>query len=547
MLLIKAENIKKSYGEREIISFEELAIYEKDKIGLVGLNGAGKTTLLNILAGEINPDEGKIQRYCEISYFKQFDSAKVTSSRQLLKELNVLEESNRDNVSGGENTRLRLASVLSKDKHIHFFDEPTSNLDLRGIELLKSKLSKLDTLIIISHDRDLLDSICSKIIEVRENRLFFYDGNYSKYEMQRQENYERKLSEYENYINEKGRLLKIYKDKMDKAGKIGSRPKNMSPSECNLRDFLASRPSGVKQKNMQDSAKAVLSRINHLEVKEKPKEIPDIKLDFTLTNPPENKIVIEGKDILFSYGSKTIFKKSEFNVYNKQHLAIVGDNGAGKTTLLNLIKDGYKGIRIVPKASIGYFHQDFKNINLSKTVLQNAMEDSIQKENVVRTILARLLFKNDDINKEASVLSGGELIKLSFAKLFVSSANILMLDEPTNYLDIPSVIALKELFVNYEGTLIFVSHDKKFINEIATDLLIIKDNTVKSFHGNYDEFENSLNKSKDNGFNEALISSAEMKITAILSRFSNPKEDKKALDKEYKEALFALNKLKNRV
>ena len=176
----------------------------------------------------------------------------------------------------------------------------------------------------------------------------------------------------------------------------------------------------------------------------------------------------------------------------RSRVAIVGENGAGKTTLLNLIRQEYtlnKGtIYVVPKASIGLLDQNMASLDLEKTVLQNVMEESVQKEGIARTILDRLLLSARDMQKKAGVLSGGERIKLAFAKLFVGRANVLILDEPTNYLDIPSVEALEEMFSEYEGVLIFVSHDEAFIRACATEILEIKNGKAIPFLGTPEEF-----------------------------------------------------------
>ncbi len=244
---------------------------------------------------------------------------------------------------------------------------------------------------------------------------------------------------------------------------------------------------------MEASAKNVLERIEHMEVKEKPKEPPKMRPDFRLTDPPENAVVIRGEDICFSYeDGREIFENASFQIRNRSRVAIVGENGAGKTTLLNLIRQEYtlnKGtIYVVPKASIGLLDQNMASLDLEKTVLQNVMEESVQKEGIARTILDRLLLSARDMQKKAGVLSGGERIKLAFAKLFVGRANVLILDEPTNYLDIPSVEALEEMFSEYEGVLIFVSHDEAFIRACATEILEIKNGKAIPFLGTPEEF-----------------------------------------------------------
>ncbi|MBP5453295.1 MAG: ABC-F family ATP-binding cassette domain-containing protein, partial [Lachnospiraceae bacterium] len=206
----------------------------------------------------------------------------------------------------------------------------------------------------------------------------------------------------------------------------------------------------------------------------KPKVEPTARPDFRLTNPPKNPIVIRGEHVSFSYGDKVIFEDADFMIKNGSKVAILGGNGAGKTTLLEMINKREE-IYVVPGAKIGYAKQNMSQIDLNKTVLENVRKVSIQSESLSRIILARLLLSERDINKLAKDLSGGERMKLSFAMLFVSDVNLLILDEPTNYLDIPSVEALEKLLTEYEGTLVFTSHDKTFVERIATEKLVIRD------------------------------------------------------------------------
>ena len=267
----------------------------------------------------------------------------------------------------------------------------------------------------------------------------------------------------------------------------------MSPREAGLRNSISKHPKDAKAGRMEASAKNVLERLEHMEVKEKPRELPRMRPDFRLTDPPENAVVIRGEGISFSYeNGGEIFRDASFQIRNKSRVAVVGENGAGKTTLLKLITREYpleKGsIYVAPKVAIGLLSQNMASLDCGKTVLENVMEDSVQKENIARTILARLLLSAQDMRKEAGVLSGGERIKLAFAKLFVGRVNVLILDEPTNYLDIPSVEALEEMFSEYEGVLVFVSHDEAFIRACATEILEVRDGKIVPYLGTPEEF-----------------------------------------------------------
>ncbi|MCM1192760.1 MAG: ABC-F type ribosomal protection protein [Butyrivibrio sp.] len=502
--MILAEKIEMEFGEREIFRFDRLTVYEGEKVGLVGANGAGKTTLLRLLAGDLKPTRGSVKLAGDAAFFRQFaeegqdkciaDAEICELSGKEVSDMRVQDKIWEQSVSGGEETRIRLAQMFSSDKPIVFLDEPTSNLDRKGIAVLKRKLAALDTIVIVSHDRALLNELCTRIVEIEAGKLTEYCGNYDDYMEQKQAAVARQWTEYENYHAEKKRLEKVFQEKKEHARQIERRPKNMTPREAGLRNLLSKHPQDAKARKMERAAKNVRHRIDAMEVREKPRELPRIRPDFRLTDPPENRYVIRGEGLCFAYeGGPALFENASFQIANHSRVAIVGDNGAGKTTLLHLIcaaageSMGGTGIKapeagavlVVPKARIGVFEQDLSTVDYGKTVLDNVMEVSVQQETVARTILSRLLFFENDMKKPAGVLSGGERIKLAFARLFVSRVNLLILDEPTNYLDIPSIEALEEMFAEYEGTLVFVSHDEAFIRKVATEVLEIADGEIR--------------------------------------------------------------------
>ncbi|MCR5824127.1 MAG: ABC-F type ribosomal protection protein [Lachnospiraceae bacterium] len=481
-LFIKAENVIHAYGEQTVLDFERFYLYEGEKVGLVGRNGAGKSTLLKILAGEIEATKGLVVKECEPFYFEQFgsdDSYRETDYAEAGR-LGVGDRIWQENVSGGEETRIRLAQLFSSQRAVAFLDEPTSNLDLDGVELLKKRLKEIDTMVIISHDRSLLNEFCNRIVEISFGKLQSFNGNYDDYLVQKEEQVKTQQAEYEEYQAEKKRLKGIYLEKKAKAKSLEKKPKNLSSSEAKAIALGASRKPEDKARGMERSATNVLKRIEHMEVKEKPKEEPTVRPDFRLTNPPKNPIVIRGEHISFSYDQNVIFDDADLIIKNGSKVALLGGNGAGKTTLLELIAKR-EGIYVVPGAKIGYARQNMSQIDMNLTVLENVKRVSIQSESLARIILARLLLSERDMNKKAADLSGGERMKLSFAMLFVSDVNLLILDEPTNYLDIPSVEALEKLLTEYEGTLLFTSHDKMFVDKIATDRLYVRDGKIVDF------------------------------------------------------------------
>ena len=474
--LLQAENVRLSYGEQEVLNFDLFQLYEGDKVGLVGANGVGKTTLLEVLSGKLRPDEGKVRLDCDPFYFKQFEGSWDVGELdgKEVKTFGVREQVWQDTVSGGENTRIRLAELFGSDKPVAFLDEPTANLDMSGRRLLAERLGSVPSFLLVSHDRMLMNAVCNKIVEIVDGKLYEYAGNYEEFQAQKAEKTQRAQTEYEQYVAEKKRLSKVYESKKNQAKDMVKKPKNMSYSEYKMRNFIGGHMPVDRVLSMEKSAKNVLKRMEHMEVKEKPKEAPRIRPDFRLTNPPKNPIVIRGESITFGYDEHLLFDDAALIIENGSKVAILGDNGAGKSTLMHMIQNREQ-VYVVPAAKLGFVSQNLSELDFEKSVLWNAMHVSIQKEDVTRTVLARLLLGKRDIEKKVGDLSGGERMKLAFAMLFVSDVNILILDEPTNYLDLPSMEAMEQMLREYEGTLVFVSHDMEFVEHVATKKLLLKD------------------------------------------------------------------------
>ena len=470
-----------SFGTRDLFHINKLDIYEGDKIGLVGLNGSGKSTLLRLINSDITPDEGRIKLNCTPTYFAQL-SDEHNNNIADPKELSlfgVQELVIQDITSGGENTRLRLAELFSERGTLLLLDEPTSHLDEEGFEYFVQRLAAVDSFILVSHDRELLDRRCNIILEIEDGEIRTYSGNYSSYCEQKKQAFERASFEYEQYTDEIKRLSLAYRKKKEQAKKAAKKPRGLSSSEAKAIEFSApTRSPKGKAKSMERSAENIKKRIEHMDIKEKPRELPLMRPIFSLTDPPRNPIIIEAEQLSFSYpNGKEIFRNATFRLLRDSRTVLLGENGSGKTTLIRLILEG-ELVRIVPKAKIGYLKQDLSDLRPDKTVLENVTETSIQSQNIVRTVLARLLFTAGDIQKPVSVLSGGERVRLAFARILVSNANVLILDEPTNYLDIPSIEAVQSLLSEYEGTMLFTSHDSAFVRAIATNAVIIRDKQI---------------------------------------------------------------------
>lgn len=530
MLLIEAQNIKKYYHDRKIIEFDDFKVYSGDKIGIVGQNGSGKTTFLNILSGEVETDEGYVRRFCDITYIRQFSDEEIEADQKEISRMNLSQIADQAVCSGGELTRIKIANAFSKNNLLVFADEPTSNLDFRGVEILKERLSQVDSMLLISHNRDLLDSLCNKTLEIRDGKIKIYNGNYSFYKEQREIEQKNEMVEYEKYVSEKTKLTNAIENRQRRSGKMRKAPKRMGNSEARLH----TRQANEKQEKIHNAVNSLRTRLEKLEVKESPKELPMIQLDFSLTNPPANRIVISAENFSFSYGKKKIFQNTGFRIFNGSKTALLGENGVGKTTLLNLIAGSGNGsIKIVPKARIGYFYQGFENLQQNMTVLDNVMAESVQSQTVARTILARLLITGDDVYKKVEVLSGGEKIKVSFAKLFVSSANVFLLDEPTNYLDMSSIEALENMLSCYEGTVLFVSHDRAFVNRVADRLLLIENQSISEFDGNLDKLEKYKKQQIQKDINDPEQIALQMRMTEIIAKLSRQDANKDELEAEY--------------
>jgi macrolide transport system ATP-binding/permease protein len=537
MLILEAKNIKKHYSERVILEFDEFKVYSGDKIGIVGQNGSGKTTLMNILANEIESDEGFVRQFCNTAYIRQFSEERIEADAKSLRQFNLFQKSQQNEFSGGEKTRIKIANALSSDSLLLFADEPTANLDNKGVELLKQKLTGVETILIISHDRLLLDCLCNKILEIRDGKIKLYNGNYSFYKEQVKMENQNAEQNYEKYISDKIKLEGAIKDRQSKSKSIRKAPKRMGNSEARLH----TRRANEKQEKIHNAANSLKTRLEKLEVKEKPKELPQIKLDFSMTNPPENRIVISVDNLSFSYGSQRIFSSVNLKVNNGLKIALWGENGTGKTTLLNLIGNNTnKKIYIVPKAKIGYFYQGFENLEDNRSILENVMKDSVQTQTVARTVLARLLISGEDVHKSVSILSGGERIKVSFAKLFVSDANVLLLDEPTNYLDMNSIEALEKMLQDYEGTVLFVSHDNLFVNAVADRLFVFENQTVNEFEGSLKEYNEAKERSRKEVNNETEKIILQMRIAETVAKLSRSDADKEALEAEYAQLILQM-------
>ncbi len=522
---LNAAQLEKHIGQRRLFSIPLLQINEGDRIGLIGQNGAGKSTLLSILSGEAAPDKGLIKREVPIHLVHQFGAPDQTDGAQALKEFRVSEAALRTSRSGGEQTRLRLAEADITRVKLLFCDEPTANLDAQGRALLKKKLNQCDTFVLVSHDRELLNGLCNCIWYLSDETVTAYPGNYDDFLSIQETEKVQKARDYERYVSEKAHLEEALDNVSSKASKMKGPPKRMGNSEARLH-----RRDNKSQEKLHNAKNAMKTRLEKLEKVDRPRDEIAIHLDFSLTEPPQSRTVLRAEHVNFGY-DRPLFWDASFELPLGSKTALLGPNGAGKTTLLRLIREEAEGIRKTPKATLGVFCQDFETLDMDKSVLQNALKHSIQSETVVRTILSRLLFSRDEMNKPASVLSGGERVKLAFAQLFVGPANVLLLDEPTNYLDILSLSVLETMIKEYEGTVLFVSHDQAFVSAVANRLLMLENGRLQSFEGTFTAYQQKLSANTSTAFDRTRLQMRLSQLTDSIGH-ANPKE-KERLEAEY--------------
>lgn len=545
MLLIEGRNIKKSYGERLILDVDDIKIYSEDRIGIVGLNGVGKTTLMNILAGKEKPDEGFVKTYGSTSYITQLEASEKmgieSSVARHFRVNNIWTET----MSGGEKTRYKLAEALAENNSLILADEPTSNLDIEGvIQLEKSFKTYTGALVIIAHDREFLDKLCNKIIEIENTKIKCYKGNYSQYSDQRLAERERMSFEFHQYEKERQKLERVIDNTKQKSKTIKNTPTRMGNSEARLHKMGNQKAKGKLDKTI----KRITSRIERLEVKENPKEIKLIKLDLQATEELHGKMVLSGKNIDKSFDSKQIFSEASFQIYNRSKTVLLGANGSGKSTLIKMIMAREESIKVGKNLKIGYFSQDMNLLIESKSIIENVMEESIYDETFARIMLSRLLIRREEVYKKVKVLSGGERVKVSFAKMLLQDINLLILDEPTNYLDIYSMEAVEQALIDYDKTVLFVSHDRHFISAVADNVLLIENNKLKPFNGTYKEYlaseEKSTETTREEINNKILI--LQNKCSELIGRLSIPgkNDNVELLDLEYHAVLSELKELK---
>ncbi|WP_123040389.1 ribosomal protection-like ABC-F family protein [Cohnella candidum] len=517
MILLEANGIELSVGDRKLFSAERLIVRQGDRIGLVGANGAGKTTLMQVLAGRLQPDQGSVNAAVPCVFVPQM---KQHSSP----------------LSGGEATWKQVEAALQESPDILLADEPTIHLDMAHIRELEKRLRQHGGgMVIISHDRAFLDGICTRIWSLDNARVSVYEGNYAEYEKMRDLEKRQHALRYEAYTEKKRQLEEAISAKTQKAAGMLKPPKRMSTSESRL--YKAGK--GVSQKGVHQTIKALETRVEKLEKVEKPRELPTIKLGIPGGREFVSPTALRVERLSASFGDRTLWRDVGFALKKGSKTALIGANGSGKTTLVKRILESGEGVFPAPGAKIGYFSQNLDVLKPERSVLENVSETAAHPDATVRLVLARLLFRGDDVYKPVGVLSGGERVKAAFAKIFLGEINMLLMDEPTSFLDIPSIEALEELLAAYEGTLLFVSHDRRFVERVAGQVLDVRNGTVAFFEGPLTDY---LSRSSPAGQGRPVLEeellALEMAMSEVLGKLGAP--GLKAAEAEELDARFRM-------
>ena len=490
-MILNISNLSKSYVGQSVLKEVSFHLEEKEKAAIVGINGSGKTTLLRCILGIEEADEGGI------AFSKDKKMAYLAQQHADMEQ----EDEEYESLSGGQKTKKRLEEILMEKPDLLILDEPTNHLDIGSIQWLEKVLKRYDgAVLLVSHDRYFLDKIVTKVIDLERGKARMYLGNYTAYAEKKKMIREAERKAYENQQAE----IKHQEAVIEK-----------------LKQF--NREKSIKR---AESREKLLSKVERLE---QPEDLQnEMRLLFMPREASGNDVLI-AKDLGKSFDGKRLFSHGTFSIQRGEHVAVIGDNGTGKTTLLKilngLIQADEGEFRLGSKVKIAYYDQEHAVLHMEKTLFDEIQDTYPDMNNTrVRNVLAAFLFTGDDVYKKVGDLSGGERGRVSLAKLMLSDANFLILDEPTNHLDIQGKEVLEEAIRNYEGTVLYVSHDRYFINQTATRIMELFSNRFDNYIGNYDYY---LEKKEDvRSYGDSL------QKDTVQNTWVDPEEVKKAQEKE---------------
>lgn len=544
MIEIALSNVDKNFGFKKIFDSFDLEIMSGEKVGLIGPNGCGKSTLFKLITKEEVPSSGIVttRKCAKVGFLPQmpllqnenisvseFLSSSFEEIYRISKEMRLLEyemtnpqsedmekilnrygflqqrfddlggylidskineicnkfginsellEREFSKLSGGEKTIVCFAKIMLSDPDILLLDEPTNNLDIDTLEWLEKILQNYTgTILMSSHDRYFLDKVATKIVLIERGKSEIFHGNYSYY---LKENERRILSEFEQYKDQQ-KMIDAMKKKIKQLQEFGR---------------LAS-PSG---ESFFKRAASIQKRLDKIELLNKPETAKEIPLNFQMTNR-SGKQVLAVNDLNLSIDDKILLEQVSFDVLFKDRTCLMGKNGCGKSTLIKHIIDLYNGesndgndIKIGSNVLIGYIPQVIEFDDDTKTLLEVARETFNGTETQLRSSLAKFLFYGNDVFKRVNMLSGGEKVRLKLFELMQQNINFLIMDEPTNHIDITTREVLESALSEFQGTILFISHDRYFINEIAKKVLYVEDKNITEYLGNYDDYHNTKEK-----------------------------------------------------
>ncbi|MDO4446001.1 MAG: ABC-F family ATP-binding cassette domain-containing protein [Bacillota bacterium] len=590
-MILSCQNINKSFGTNEVLKNVNFHLEEREKAALIGPNGAGKSTLLKIIMEEMNADSGEViisrgkslgylaqhqelsgdcTIYEELLEVKQYlldmeekirtmeQDMKTVTGRELdtlladysrlthqfelengyscrseitgvLKGLGFTEEEfskKVDTLSGGQKTRVALGRLLLSSPDIILLDEPTNHLDMESIAWLENYLTNYKgAVFIVSHDRYFLDKVVSKVVEIDHGNVRMFQGNYSAYA---QKKAQIRDAEYKAWLNQQQEI------------------KHQEEVIAKLKSF--NREKSIRRAESREKM------LDKMEVLDKPVE-DNFEMKLTLT--PR---IISGNDVLTvtdlakSFPGQPLFSHVDFSIQRGERVAIIGANGTGKTTILKilngLLPPDEGSIELGSKVLIGYYDQEHHVLNMDKTIFEEISDEYPYLTNTeIRNVLAAFLFTGDDVFKPIHTLSGGERGRVSLAKLMLSEANFLILDEPTNHLDIISKEILEQALNAYTGTVLYVSHDRYFINQTATRILDLTNQAMVNYIGNYDYYLEKKEELTQIYAPQATITATETSPSTAKADWKQQKEEQARLRKrenELKKTEQEIEKLEQR-
>ncbi|MEL3962658.1 ABC-F family ATP-binding cassette domain-containing protein [Lysinibacillus endophyticus] len=591
MIVLQVNQLYKSFATDEILSGVKLEVQHKDRVALVGRNGAGKSTLLKIIAGQMSYDSGEIiiPKDVKLGYLEQHTGLESTLSiwdemmtifaplrnqeqklreleqkmadpavyentevyNRIMAEYDQLQHDFKDaggyqyeadtrsvlhgmqffpedynklisSLSGGQRTRLALAKLLLSKPDLLILDEPTNHLDIETLSWLESYLKGYDgAILIVSHDRYFLDQVVSIVYEVSRHHVSKYVGNYSAYLDQKAKNYERDLKLYEKEQDEKAKL------------------------EAFIQKNIA-RASTTK---MAQSRRKVLEKTQWMDSPDGDEK--SANFGFTIDRQSGND-VLSIDELAIGYEGNTISKNISMRLFREDRVALVGPNGVGKSTLLKtIVKDlplMHGDIRYGANVQIGYYDQEQAKLTGNKSVLLELWDEwPLMNEKDIRTILGRFLFSGEDVLKPVHSLSGGEKARLALAKLMMQKANLLILDEPTNHLDLDSKEVLENALIDYPGTLLFVSHDRYFINRIATKVIEMSSDGSFEYLGDYDYYLEKKQELQELAEMKAAADAKEIKQAPTVKSTSQINKDAKKRERQIRRTIEELENGMNKL